>query len=444
MSKSFDEYYFNYVHNPKHLSNRIIFHIDVNNAFLSWTAVSLLNENPHSIDIRKVPSIIAGDETKRHGIVLAKSTIAKELGIKTAEPIYLSCQKVKNLQIYPSNYSLFKKYSDNLYTLFLKYTPLVERYSIDECFLDVTDYLFNLTPLELAIKIQKDIFDTFNFTVNIGIANCKILAKTASDFTKPNKIHILFNTDIQKILWPLDISKLFTVGKQTEIKLKKFGIHTIYDLANTSPTFLRDKFGKIGIQLFKFANGIDNSQVISKEREHKSISCSTTLKSDTFSKKILINTTSNLINKVCYLLRKQNLNTGTILLSLKDYKFNIKQKSKNIKHFTNSTDVILKEFLALFDEIYFNTFDYTVYNLPIRQINVTLTNFQHVQEEAQNLFDYYEKITLNKKITESMPLTGSKQLIKSKKEKNDILNSVIDNLNKKYGNNTIKRGTNLI
>ena len=151
-------------------SERIIFHIDVNNAFLSWTAVKMLQEGSN-IDIRTIPSIIGGDETKRKGIVLAKSPIAKKYGIKTAETIYSARQKCKNLQIYNSDYEYYKETSKKLFTYLKKYSPSMEQISIDECFLDMSNMHYIYNDLEdLAYQIKDDIKNKFGFTVNIGIA----------------------------------------------------------------------------------------------------------------------------------------------------------------------------------------------------------------------------------------------------------------------------------
>ena len=171
---------------------RQILHIDVNNAFLSWTAVYKL-KNGYQIDIRNIPSIIGGDEEKRSGIVLAKSTIAKKFGIITGEPIYFAKKKCNKLEIFPVNFEVFKHYSNKLFNLILEYSNEVERFSIDECFVDLTDYLKNRKLIDIAYEINKRVKDELGFTVNIGVANNKLLAKMASDFEKPDKVHTLFN-----------------------------------------------------------------------------------------------------------------------------------------------------------------------------------------------------------------------------------------------------------
>ena len=204
------------------IMKRIIFHIDVNNAFLSWSAVKLLSEG-YKIDIRQIPSIIGGDESSRHGIVLAKSPVAKKYGIKTAETIYSARKKCPDLKIFPPNMEYYKEMSKKMIDYISNYSPDLEQFSIDECFLDLTGttYLYD-DILTLAYKIKDEIFKKFGFTVNIGIGNNKLCAKMASDFEKPNKVHTLYENEIANKMWPLPIEDLFMVGEKTANRLKKW------------------------------------------------------------------------------------------------------------------------------------------------------------------------------------------------------------------------------
>ena len=174
---------------------REILHVDVNNAFLSWTAVEML-KNGSSLDIRTIPAVIGGDEQQRKGIVLAKSNLAKQVGIKTGEPIYYARKKCPNLQVYKSDFKTYQKYSEMLYKLLLEYTNKIERYSIDECFLDMTNYLCGDMLINKAYEIKKRVKEELGFTVNVGVAHNKLLAKMASDFTKPDRVHTLYENEI--------------------------------------------------------------------------------------------------------------------------------------------------------------------------------------------------------------------------------------------------------
>ena len=191
-----------------------ILHVDVNNAFLSWTAVEML-KNGSNIDIREIPAVIGGDETKRSGIVLAKSMKAKECGVKTADTIYQAKLKCPGVKIYQSNFNIYRKYSDGLYNLLRQYTDKIERFSIDECFLDMTEYLMKDTLINKAYEINRRVKEELGFTVNVGVAHNKLLAKMASDFTKPDRVHTLFEEEIETKMWPLPISELFMLGKKT-------------------------------------------------------------------------------------------------------------------------------------------------------------------------------------------------------------------------------------
>ena len=223
---------------------RQILHIDVNNAFLSWTAIEML-KNGSSLDIRTIPAIIGGDESRRSGIVLAKSMLAKKYGIKTAETIYSAKKKCPNLQVYPGcEYRVYRDYSNKLYNMLLEYTDKIERYSIDECFMDMTEYLMNDTLLNKAYEISKRVKEELGFTVNIGVAHNKLLAKMASDFTKPDRVHTLFESKIETKMWSLPVSELFMLGRKTVPKLESMRIKTIGDLAKYDENELIKKFGK--------------------------------------------------------------------------------------------------------------------------------------------------------------------------------------------------------
>ncbi len=193
-------------------------HIDVNNAFLSWYAIWRL-KNGEEIDIREIPAIIGGDESKRSGIVLAKSNLAKQFGIVTGETIYQAKKKCPNIKIFQGDYNVYREYSNKLYNLLLEYTDKIERYSIDECFLDMTEYLMNASLMDKAIEIRKRINEELGFTVNIGLSSNKLLAKMASDFEKPNKIHTLYPNEIKEKMWCLPVRELFMLGRKTTPKL---------------------------------------------------------------------------------------------------------------------------------------------------------------------------------------------------------------------------------
>jgi DNA polymerase-4 len=390
---------------------KIIFHIDVNNAFLSWTAVDMLNKG-YKIDIRTIPSIIGGDEESRHGIVLAKSPVAKKFGIKTAMPIFQAKQMCPWLKVFESDFRLYSHYSKLLYELFLTYTPLVERFSIDECFLDLTNSIpKGKTYLELANEISQKIKSLWGYTVNIGIAHNKLLAKMASDLEKPDKIHtILTQKEIEDKMWPLPVNELLFVGKQTASKLNLIGIKTIGELAKYDETKLIKIFGKYGKSMHESANGISTSEVNPIREKPKSISQETTLPKDISSIEEINEIVVDLSNEVSYRLRKEKMKANVISVDLKTNTFQSFSHQKKLLQPTNSTKVIINEAKKLVEEMYDK-------KLPIRLVGVKVDKLIDMNGDIQ--------ISL---LNES---------IDTKQEKID---SALDQINSKYKKGLIKRG----
>ncbi len=357
----------------------IIFHIDVNNAFLSWSAVYLL-QNDYKEDIREVPSVIAGDETKRHGIVLAKSEVAKKYGIKTAETLHMARTKCKNLQVFPPNFKFYKEMSNKLYEYFLTFTPDVERFSIDECFLDLsnTTLLYD-DILALAYKMKNEIKENFGFTVNIGIGNNKLCAKMAGDFSKPDKVHTLFNNEIKSKLWPLPIEDLLFIGKSSSQELRKLNIKTIGDLANADPELIRKYFKNRSTFMIEYANGIDNSKVISKSGKNKCISFSETLEFDSNDKEFLKRKIMIMCEKIGLKLRKDKLFARTIAITIKTNYFKDYSHQKKLVNETNSTMELYKNALDILD--------ITIGDNLVRNIGVRVSDLVKTKNSQISLFD---------------------------------------------------------
>ena len=388
------------------IMERQILHVDVNNAFLSWTAVDMLKKGS-KIDIREIPAIIGGDETKRSGIVLAKSTKAKECGVKTAETIYMAKMKCPNIKIFPSNYKIYKEYSDKLYNLLLKYTDKIERFSIDECFLDMTNYLMNDTLLNKAKEINKRVKNELGFTVNVGVANNKLLAKMASDFTKPNRVHTLFKEEIPYKMWNLPISELFMLGKKTVPKLYNMQIKTIGDLAKADLKILNKKFGKHGILMWEYANGIDNSEVKYKFEKPKGIGNSITLPQNISNIEKLEEILLILTEQVTYRLRKNNLLAKTVNVQLRTKDFEDSSHQGKLLIATSSTKEIYQKAKELLKQFYKNE--------SIRLIGLRVDNLTDKEEVQLSLFRNEDN------------------------EKQRKLDSTLDELKQKYGFNSITR-----
>ena len=385
---------------------RIIMHIDVNNAFLSWTALYLL-KNGSKYDIRNSYAVIGGSELTRSGIVLAKSTPAKRLGIVTGETLYSARKKCRVLKTYEPNFKFYNEMSNKMFNLISKYTPDIEIASIDECYLDYTKIKsMQGDQLEFARKLQKEIYDELGFTVNIGIANNKLCAKMASDFTKPYKIHTLYDNEIQEKMWPLEVGELFGIGKKTVPKLNQINIFTIKDLANSKPEDLYKYFKNQSESMINWANGIDNSPVISKPRIPKGIGNEITLDHDITDIKELYKYLLFLSEKVGQRIRKQNKYANVIVVILKDNNFKKYSHQKKLETPTNNNEEIYNMAKIILREIYDDE--------KIRLIGIRLDNLTDKKIKQVSIFDKIEE------------------------EKN--IDEVVDKLNNKY-KNIIKKAT---
>ena len=389
---------------------RKILHVDVNNAFLSWTAVDLLKKG-YPVDIRTIPSIIGGDEERRSGIVLAKSPIAKKFGIVTGEPIYFARKKCNKIEVFPSNFEIFKYYSDKLYNLLLEYTDIIERYSIDECFLDLTHYLNGRNLETVAKEINYRVEHELGFTVNIGLSSNKLLAKMASDFEKPNKIHTLYEYEIEDKMWHLPVSELFMIGRKTVPKLHNLRIKTIGDLAKSDKEFIVKRFGKFGITMWNYANGIDDSEVNNKEELPKSIGNSVTLPNDLKSLEEINKIVVALCEQVSYRLRHYNLVASTVNVQLRNKDFVDHSHQKQLKFETSSTKEIIETAKEILCEMYKGE--------PVRLVGVRVDNLENKEETQISFFS------------------------KDNEEKQEKLDNVLDSLKSKFGYNSVTRAGKL-
>ena len=294
-----------------------------------------------------------------------------------------------------------------MYNLLSEYTDIIERFSIDECFLDMTNYLQNETLLEKANKISKRVKQELGFTVNVGVAHNKLLAKMASDFEKPDKVHTLFEEEIPSKLWPLPVGELFMIGKKSAIKLNNMQIRTIGDLAKTDINILIKRFGKHGKLMWEYANGIDNSEVEYKIEKPKGVGNSVTLPMDISNINKIQEIILSLVEHVTYRLRRYDLvaNVVNVQLRTKDFK-NFSHQGK-LDVATSSTKIIYKKAKELLEEMYKGE--------SVRLVGVRLDNLETKEEMQMNLFS-----------NESI-------------EKQDKLDKVLDTLKKKYGYESISR-----
>ena len=392
---------------------RIILHIDVNNAFLSWTAVDKLKHG-EKIDIRERYAVIGGDEETRRGIVVAKSNLCKKNGVVTGESLYLARKKCPYLEVYSANHKLYKECSNKMYQYLLQYTNIIERYSIDECFLDYT-YSIQLfgDPIKIAYKIKEDIKNKFGFTVNVGIGNNKLEAKMAYDFSKPDKVHTLFDEEVKIKMWPLPIEDLFMLGKSSAVKLREMDIKTIGELANTDINFLVKRFKSHGKLMWEFANGIDNSEVSYHERDVKSISASTVLPYNYSSRDECFKILKSLSMEVGRKLRDSSIYARNVSIWIKYSNFIKVSKQMIIDNRIHTDQDIYQYSTVLFDKLWDK-------DNTIRGLCVGVSNFSQGHDKQLSLFDM-NKVS-NKKIDD---------------EKDDKLQKVLDEIRNKYGDEKI-------
>lgn len=334
--------------------SRIIFHIDVNSAFLSWTAVERLNKG-EPIDLREIPSIVGGDSETRHGIVLAKSTPAKKYGIVTGEPIAMALRKCPELVCVPPDFPLYARNSRRMFEILSDYSDRIEQFSIDEGFLEYSGMEKLLgPPLETAEMIRQRIKKELGFTVNIGVSCNKILAKMAGELEKPDKLITLFPEEIEEKLWPLPVEDLFMVGRRTSPRLREMGIRTIGELANFPLPLLEKEFKSFGRMLHAYANGIDDSPVVpeSEATELKSIGNSTTTSFDVEERETAYKILLALSETVSMRLRGHKLCAQEIAVTLKSSDFKVYSHQKQLVNAVDCTNAVYETAKEIFDEVW--------------------------------------------------------------------------------------------
>lgn len=392
------------------MDQRIIFHIDVNSAYLSWESVDRLSKDPDAVDLRTIPAAVGGDQKKRHGIILAKSEQAKQYGVRTGEPILKALEKCPTLTIVPPHHSLYEQCSQDFMNILREYTPIVEKFSVDEAYCDMTESLRkDDDPFFVACMIKDRIYRELKFTVNIGVAPNKLLAKMASDFQKPNRVHTLFRNEIPKKLWPLPVRDLYFVGGATEQKLSNLGIHTIEELAHADPKVLKSHFKKQGEVIYAYANGYDDNPVCGTGHQYKGYGNSTTVSfdvEDTDTAKLIIR---SLCETVGARLRKDHMSASVIVIEIKNNDFIRYSHQCTLLSPTNATNQIYEAASALFDEVWDGS--------PIRLLGVRSTKLSKDETRQLNLFDLEQYDKMAK------------------------LDSAIDKIRNKYGENAVMRAS---
>ena len=395
------------------MSERVIFHVDANSAFLSWTAAYKVKVLGEETDLREVPSVVAGDKESRRGIILAKSTPAKKFGIQTGEPLFQAMEKCPDLVVVPPDYELYVEASRHFVEMLRQFSPKVEQYSIDEAWVDMTGTERLWGPPRLAAeKMRNRINEELGFTVNVGISSNKLLAKMAGDFEKPNKVHTLFPEEVESKFWPLPVRDLFLVGAATERKLKMLGIYTIGDLARADVNVLRKRMGKHGETIWHFANGRNADAVVPEPAENKGYGNSTTTPEDVVSHQQAHLVLLSLCETVASRMRRDGKCGSCVSVHLRTHDFQHCSHQALLHGATNITTELFEAACRIFDEAWDGI-------TPLRQLGVQVTR---LSGEPYQQFDFLSGIS---------PQQFERKL---------RLDETVDALRDKFGEDIVRRG----
>ena len=394
------------------MEERLIFHVDVNSAFLSWEAARRVKEGLP--DLREIPSCIGGDPKSRRGIVVAKSIPAKKYGVTTGEPVALALRKCPDLVCVPGDFALFDRCSRAFKKICASYAPVMESFSIDEVFLDMSGtHLIYPDPVAVAHEIKDKIRDELGFTVNVGIGTNKLLAKMASDFEKPDKVHTLFPSEIPERMWPLPVRDLLFLGKASEQKLLRAGIKTIGDMAKSDEAEIRQLLGdKNGRQLYRYANGIDDSPVRSEREEAKGYSAETTVEEDIVTYEQALSLLLAQCDVVAARMRRDGKKCSCVAVTYRTLDFKTRSHQKNFEDPTDVTEEIFAQVKKLLYECWKCE--------PLRLIGVALTDLTSDEFRQMSLFENTEDREKQKKVDET-----------------------IDDIRRRFGNGMIVRGSTI-
>ena len=394
------------------MAERVIFHVDANSAFLSWSAAYRVKVLGEETDLREVPSAVAGDKASRHSIILAKSIPAKKYGIQTGEPLFQALERCPELVVIPPDYELYVQASRHFVDMLRQFSPAVEQYSIDEAWVDMTGTQRLWGPPRLAAELmRRRINEELGFTVNIGISSNKLLAKMAGDFEKPNKVHTLFPEEMAAKFFPLPVRDLFLVGAKTERKLQMLGIYTIGDLAAADVRVLKKRLGKQGELLWHFANGRNADAVTPEPAENKGYGNATTTSHDVVTSEEAYQVLLSLCETVAARLRKDGKCGRCVSIHLRTNEFRHFSHQCVLHGATNITSEIFEASCRLFDEAWDGI-------TPMRQLGVQVTR---LTGEPYQQFDFFSGLS---------PQQFERKL---------RLDETVDALRDKYGEDIIRR-----
>ncbi len=413
-------------------TEKLIFHVDVNSAFLSWSALKELRENPGSVDLRTIPSAVGGDSKERRGVITAKSIPAKKYGVKTGEPVASALKKCPDLVLVRSDFQTYKKYSHAYMEILRSYSDLVEQASIDEAYLDMTG---TKDPIKAAERIRDEVRTKLGFTVNVGISTNKLLAKTASDLLKPDKTHTLWPSEVPTKLWTMPIGNLHGCGQATAKKLHTIGIETIGDAAHTDLSILQSALGeKGGLYIYESSNGRGSEIVHGTREEAKSYSNETTTSEDvtrdnahTMGEDIL----HALSEKVSKRLIRDGVYGTTVTVTVKTEDFHRHSRQRVLPDSTNEAEEIEACAKQLFQEMTLSYNGLFHKGHTIRLIGVGVSKLDHGEYRQMNLFSYMKEVKQKE---------AQKKENQIRDEKREKLDAMMGKIRTKYGENALQKG----
>lgn len=388
--------------------DRVILHCDMNSFYAS---VELL-DHP---ELRDVPVAVSGSADTRHGIILAKNEPAKKFGVKTAETIWQARKKCPDLLLLPSHHDKYREYNKKINKIFLDYTDMVEPFSIDESWLDVTGSirLFG-SGKKIADAIRARVRNELGITLSAGVSFNKIFAKMGSEYKKPDATTEITRENYKDILWPLSVSELFFCGWSTAEKLVDMGISTIGDLAEADPDVLEKALGKQGPILRTYARGEDNSPVrlYDQKEKIKSVGNGTTFTRDITSDDDILTALTDLADTVAGRLRKYQLKAYGIKVDIKDTALKVASHQKQLISPTNLADEIREHAYEIVKSTWPD-------GKPIRMLTVTGINLVN-EDEGEQLTLFAEENDTH--------------------DKSESVERAMDEIRKKFGTSSIKFG----
>lgn len=425
---------------------RTIFHVDVNSAFLSWSALKKLRDEPGSVDLRTIPSGVGGDVRTRHGIITAKSIPAKKYGVQTGEPVVKALQKCPQLVLVPPDFTTYHEYSQALMDILAQYSQLLQQVSIDEAYLDMSHRIAfgdREAALIWASRIREQVKRELGFTVNVGISTNKLLAKMASDFEKPDRTHTLYPDEVPSKMWPLPIDSLHGCGKSTAQKLQLVGINTIGEAAASDPMLLQSILGqKSGAYIYNSANGISRSPVVAEREQAKSISNERTLSEDIDRENYRTNgipVIRGLAEKVASRMQKKGLSGQTITFQVKSSEFDRYSRQTSLSEATDRAEDIEATALMLADRLLNGPDGLFEAGMTIRLIGVGVSRLTEKQIHQMDLFEWADRNLEEEKRKEEKRRVTAEETEK-RKAKQARLNKMMETINNRYGTGTVKKG----